>query len=170
MLLTDSIAKYVDGITNCKIKVFRGATIMTIKEIVRREVVDISQINNMIIHVGTNDIKSGSADIIMARYSALTEVVLFKNPSINLILSAILPRPVDISEYGNKVIIINQKLKQYCKERGVGFTDTTKYFRDGYCPKRHLYAYLDGGLHLNRQGTRILRNFFIDVLCHQKIV
>ena len=161
LLLTDSIAKYV-AIEGLETLPYRGTTIREMKDRVR-ENDKIKEYKNIIIHVGTNDIGNKSY-VIMSDFMGLVEVVAAKNPEAKIILSAIIPRPVDQRSTNRKVIEINREITNYAKERGIQYTRTDKLFREGYRTKYEYYA--QDGLHLNFQGTLKLTNLFREVLWH----
>ena len=162
LLLTDSIAKYV-VIEGCETLPYRGTTIKELKNRVM-ENEDIKDYQNIIIHVGTNDIQNKTY-VIMSDMMGLVEVVAARNLRARITLSNIIPRPTDHRITQRKIIEINREIKQYAKERGINYTRTDKLFREGYVTKREYYA-MDG-LHLNFKGTLKLTELFREVLWHK---
>ena len=162
MILTDSIAKYV-VIRGCETIPYRGANIKDMTEEIRKNE-EIEGYENIIIHVGTNNLEQSILKT-MSDYMGLIEVVTRRNQSAKIIMSNILPRPRDNVLYGKKIVMINKEMKKYSRERGIKSTQTDKIFRRAYEPKRELYA--EDGLHLNFEGTRKLENYFKEVLMHQ---
>ena len=67
-----------------------------------------------IIHVGIYDIHSLSVGEIVSSFNNLVEIVI--------------PRPVDHQVRGDKVKLVNSKLKQLCMERKVQFLHTFRPF------------------------------------------
>ena len=121
IIITDSIAKYV-AIDGCEMVPYRGAKIGDIKEEMRRNK-DLRDFDNIILHVGTNNLGRQNPQIIMSEYMGLIEVAQRNNPGANIILSAILPRLKDQWEHGREIVQINKELKKYTKERGVKFME-----------------------------------------------
>ena len=58
------------------------------------------------------------------------------------------------------------KLKALCKDRRFQYLHTFKPFHKGRISLRELYAVNDRGLHLNTEGTRRLRQFYINSMAH----
>jgi lysophospholipase L1-like esterase len=122
----------------------------------------------IIIHVGTNDINSHdklSLDQIISYFNNLITVIRDISPT-HIVFSSILPRPVDYSQTSGKVKLVNQRLEAKCKERKCQFVHSYRFFFHGGKPISDLFAVRDGGLHLNFEGTRRLRNFFIHTVSH----
>ena len=89
-----------------------------------------------------------------------------KKSSTRIVISALLPRPVDHSALGDKVKVVNNKLEKLCKDRKVQYLHTFRPFTKARLPVRELYTVNDQGLHLNTEGTRRLRQFFINTVAH----
>jgi hypothetical protein len=56
-IISASMPKYVDGIRGCTTQAFPGATIGRITELLSRGKINISNIDIVVIHVGTNNIE-----------------------------------------------------------------------------------------------------------------
>ena len=162
LLLTDSIAKYV-VIEGCETIPYRGTTIRRLRESVR-ENKDIRGYHNIVLHVGTNDLKNKTY-VIMSDLMGLVEVAAARNPQAKITLSNIIPRPTDHRKTQGKIIEINKEIKKYAKKRGINHTRTDKLFREGYETKREYYA--GDGLHLNFEGTLKLTELFREVFWHK---
>ena len=162
LLLNDSIAKYVviEGLETIP---YRGTTIKELKDrVIEND--EIKEYKNIIIHVGTNDIKKKTY-VIMSDMMGLVEVVAAKNTDARITISNIIPRSMDHRVTQGKIIEINREIKQYAKERGINYTRTDKLFREGYVTKWEYYA--EDGLHLNFEGTLRLTDLFREVLWHK---
>ena len=87
-----------------------------------------------------------------------------------IIISAIIPRPCDlhIDPTESNVKSVNKELKILCKMRHIQFLHTFRIFLHNNKPIISYFALNDGGLHLNREGTRRLRLFFIYAVAHLK--
>ena len=166
LILSDSIAKLITlhcPIYRTCLKAFPGITINRLAGKIDSREVSLSKFEYIIVHVGTNDLGSRSDDEIKASYNNLITFLLSKT-SAQLFMSAILPRPVDYEDSGRRVININKGLRELCIKRRVSFIHTYRPFIREGLPKRELFAIQDGGLHLNLEGSRILRLFFWAVI------
>ena len=75
-------------------------------------------------------------------------------------ISSILPRPKDHASYGDRVKLVNKCLVKLCKDCRVRLLHTYRPFLKNRLPLREFFAINDGGLDLNTEGTRRLRQFF----------
>ena len=162
--MSDSIAKTVDNIRHCEVIAFPNINInaLTHKIQTRNLILDREF---TILHVGTNNIETNNAGEILSCYNDLISVIR-QNSHTKIIISAILPRPKDHSSLGDRVKLVNTKLKPLCKERNVQFLHTFRPFLKNSQPIRELFAVNDQGLHLNLEGVRRLRQFFINSVAH----
>ena len=83
-----------------------------------------------------------------------------------IVISSILPRPKDHASYGDRVKLVNKGLVKLSKDRRVRLLHTYRPFLKNCMPIRELFAINDQGLHLNTEGTRRLRQFFINSVAH----
>lgn len=157
----------MDGIWFTRVHAFPGINLVRLTTKIQR---DPSLVNKpfTIIHVGTNDVNSHdklSVDQILSYFNNLITVIRSIS-STHIVFSSILPRPVDYSQTSSKVKLLNQRLEAKCKERHCQFIHSYRPFF--YCGKPNLdvFAVRDGGLHLNFEGVRLLRNFFIRTVAH----
>lgn len=163
-IVSDSIAKYIKDVRHAEVCAFPGININRLANKIQNRHLSLDK-QFTIIHVGTNDVQSLKVDEIISAYNNLIEVVK-QNSDTSIIISSILPRPVDHHVTGDKVRLINSKLKQLCKQRKVQYLHTFRPFLKNCQPLRELYAIKDQGLHLNLDGTRRLRQFFINTVAH----
>jgi hypothetical protein len=78
-IISASIPKYVDGIRWCTTQAFPGATIGRITELLSRGKINISNIDIVIIHVGTTNISSAqNVDTIISYYGDLIHKLRYK--------------------------------------------------------------------------------------------
>lgn len=162
--MSDSIAKYVKDVRHTEVCAFPGINISRLtNKLQNRHLVLDKEFS--IIHVGTNDINSLSVGEILSSFNNLIEVVR-RNSETTILISSIIPRPVDHQVTGDKVKLVNSKLKQLCMQRKVQFLHTFRPFIRNCEPRRELFAIKDQGLHLNLDGTRRLRQFFINTVAH----
>lgn len=163
-IVTDSIAKYIKDIRGTTVIAFPGINVSRMTNKISNGFVDLNY-RYVIFHVGTNDINTLSVQEICASYNDLISVVKEKSDC-KIIMSSVLPRPIDYEVNGNKVKELNNSLQTLCKSRHVQFIKSFRPFLVGGLPRRELYAVRDGGLHLNLEGVRRLRQFFINTIAH----
>ena len=118
-----------------------------------------------ILHVGTNDVQNLTVKEILSEFNNLITVIQTLSKT-RILISSILPRPVDYKVTGSKVKELNFSLKALCLDRKVTFLNSYRQFFKGGQPMRELFAVRDGGLHLNSEGTRRLKLFFIQTVNH----
>jgi hypothetical protein len=148
------------------VQAFPGATIASLTHLVQTHKASIVPFDAVIYHVVTNDVVGRSVEEIVSLYSNLIAITRKVKP-VKIIISSILPRPVDVHLTKNKLIQINQKLKAYlCPRMKVQFVASYKAFLYKGEPRRELYAIKDGGLHLNMDGVNRLRFCFVRVVNH----
>lgn len=160
-IVSDSIAKYVTGIDGVHLQAFSGDTIARMANRVLSGQVNLDNYDYVLFHVGTNDVaRKSDFESIISDYGNLIGICRRKKPNINIIISAILPRPVDHDRSDPIIRRINAYLNRtMCKSLNFKFIPTYRPFM--YCGrvKRELFAKNDGGLHLNTEGTSRLRYF-----------
>lgn len=168
-ILSDSMAKHVTGVRNATIQSFPGATISKLQQLIATKKASISY-KYTILLIGTNDVPSRrSIGEIMSFYENLVTFIK-SNSNTKLIISAIIPRPCDIRQDPSerRVKDMNYELKALCKRRNLQFLHTYRIFLSHNRPIRSLFAVNDGGLHLNLEGVRKLRQFFVNTVAHLK--
>lgn len=163
-IVSDSMAKYVTGIRHTEVIPFSGIKINRLTSKIQNGHLPLDKAFT-IVHVGTNDIHSSNVGEILSAFNNLICVVRQNSPT-KLVISAILPRPVDYQVTGEKVKLLNIRLKELCKSRHVTYLHTFRPFLKNGLPVRELFAIKDQGLHLNLEGTRRLRQFFINTVAH----
>ena len=103
-------------------------------------------------------------DILSAFNNLLT--VISRLSSTKIIVSSILQRPLDHQKYGENVKSVNLGLKKICFQRKLQFLLSFRPFFKFGKPVRELFAFRDGGLHLNLEGTRRLKLVFSNTVSH----
>ena len=102
--------------------------------------------NEVIIHVGTNDIPTESPTEIIKSISALGEAIKSEHHNIALTFSEVVLRN-DNQGFADKVNLVNNRLNSLCTRKNWGLISH----------KNIKTIHLNGsGLHLNRQGSAIL--------------
>ena len=143
-MICDSIAKYIKSLKRCTLLPFPDADIWDI--------------------IGTNNVCNHKlADFNYACNVLITTVKRLTNLNAVIILSAIIPRPLDNS--GNFVKSVNVQLQSICQKRAVKFVATYKPFLKFGVPVCEFYSPICN-LHLNHSGNIKLTNFFVQVLAH----
>ena len=128
----------------------------------------LEQFDHVIFHVGTNDIGNKcTVKQILSDYGNLIGVCRNVKDTINIVISAILPRPVDHLISDPIIRQVNNYLhRKMSKEMNFKFVSTYKPFMRAGEVKVELFAKRDGGLHLNSSGTNRLKQFFLNVITH----
>lgn len=125
--------------------------------------ISLHEFDYVIFHVGTNDIaRNSNFDNIISDYGNLIGICRKMKPKINIVLSAILPRPVDYNKTDPLIRRVNSYIcKTMTKTMHIRFFRTYRPFMYMGNVKRELFAKRDGGLHLNTEGTNRLRFYFL---------
>ena len=71
-----------------------------------------------IIHVGTNDVAKMEVGAMLSCYNNLISQIRSKSNT-SIVMSALLPRPVDYNPRDDKVKHLNNKLEKLCRDRKV---------------------------------------------------
>ena len=100
----------------------------------------------VIIHIGTNDLKTKSTAEITRNLQNLGNQVKQDNPRAEVLLSQIITRSDDTS-LQNKLPEVNKCMRDICEQENWGLID------DSNITNMHLNPY---GLHLNKRGSAIL--------------
>ena len=156
----DSIVQHVHGweLSNAKqrlaVKSFSGSKAGDmadyLKPLIRKTPAEI------IVHVGTNDIKddSKSAEVVAAEILNLGNQIKDKLPDTNVTISGITVRK-DKASVNNKINNVNVILKRVCDHNKWSYIDNSNI--DNTCLNRR-------GLHLNRKGSSIISKNFSNYL------
>lgn len=159
--------KHVHSIDYTTIQSFPGVTINRLQNKIQSHQASISA-KYTVLHVGTNHVSSSlDCEEIMSLYENLITFIRSRS-STKIIISAIIPRPCDLpSELAeSRLKNINKQLESLCVRRKIQFLKTYRIFLKYGKPVRSLFAINDGGLHLNLEGSRRLRQFFINTVSH----
>ena len=165
--MSDSTCKYVNNINGMDIHSISGANIYTLQQFVKNNKSRFENYTHLLLHVGTNDIGNGvSSHLILQYYSNLLDLIQTYFPSIKIIISAILPRPIDFDNSKQIVIECNNLLANLSLKRNALFVRTYKHFvqQPGSLYKRKCFC--KDNLHLSYLGVSVIRNFFIGVINH----
>ena len=165
-IIADSIAKHLSGLDGVKLQIFRGYTIAEVASTVNSGAADLYPYDIVILHVRTNDIGNrASFHSIISDYGNLIGIIRRKKTTIQIVLSAILPRPVDHNITDPMIRSVNERLRLVMsKSMRFKFVCTYKPFMHAGSVRIGLFAKRDNGLHLNTEGTNTLKRFFIRVI------
>ena len=166
VIFGDSIIKNLPPIDGVVIKSFRGDTIVQLTNRIDKGQVNLSPFDYVIIHVGTNNIDKGhSHGNIIADYGNLIPTIKKQKRSIRIIMSAILPRPCDHEDTDAIIKDVNWCLRSKMgPDLGFHFIESWKAVSKFGTYSRYLFAKNDNGLHLNTEGSRRVRYFFLWVI------
>ena len=162
--MSDSIAKYVTDIRSAEVISYPGISINGMSSLIQKGHLVLDK-KFTIFHVGTNGTPKFDEKAIMSNFTNFITVVK-RNSKTIILMSSILPRPVDYHKSREKVKNVNNDLKKLCKARNVRFLHSFKPFLKYGDPVREFFAVCDGGLHLNNEGLRRLRFFFVNTVAH----
>ena len=165
-IIADSIAKNLYGMDGVTLQIFCGDTIAKIASKIDSGEARLDPFDFVIIHVGTNDIDNRAPfHNIISDYGNLVGICKKKKPSIQIVLSAILPRPKDHVDTDSMIRRVNKYLRTFMsKSMRFKFVCTYKPFMFAGRVRNELFAKRDKGLHLNTEGTNTLKRFLIRVI------
>ena len=165
-IIADSIAKHLSGLEGVTLQIFCGHSIAKIASKIDSGDADLIPFDFVIIHAGTNDIDNRAPyNSIISDYGNLVGICKKKKPSIQIVISAILPRPVDHTISDPMIRSINKHLRVFMsKSMRFKFVCTYKPFMYAKSVRVGLFAKRDKGLHLNTEGTNVLKRFFLRVI------
>ena len=158
LILWDSIIKHVKSyslsklLDNCKVYVkdFLGARVRCMQDYVRPTIRE--NLGHIILHVGTNDLTTN----IPTEKVAQSIIDLASSSKSNLCSVAISNITVRNDRYRKKVAQVNRHLKTLCIERNFELVS-----HENIITEKHLNG---TKLHLNKRGTTILFNTFVEVI------
>lgn len=161
------MAKYVTGIEGVYLQAFSGDTVSRMANRMLTGQVSLRNFDHVIFHVGTNDIgRRAPFDNIISDFGNLIGICRKIKPSIDIIISAILPRPIDHEVSDPVIKRVNSYLqKNMSRSMNFKFIRTYRPFMFAGKVKRELFAKNDGGLHLNTERTNRLRYYFLRTTC-----
>ena len=105
-----------------------GANIYTIHQILKDNKACVKKYTHLILLVATNDIGNGlCSKLITQYYCNLLELITHNYFNIKIIMSAILPRPIDFDRTKQFVIETNNCLANLALKRNVQFVKTARF-------------------------------------------
>ena len=151
-LRPDKISKSVKHKT--QVKSFPGATVEDLTDYIKPSLK--RNPKNIIIHVGTNDLKRKRAKDIAKNIERLCQSIKVEHPQMSISVSEIIQRE-DNQDLAVKASAVNKELARYSEQK--------KFYliKNENIDKRKLNLY---GLHLNKQGSAALaKNIISHVNC-----
>ena len=159
LIIGDSMLKHIKtrGLSNTYVKTLRGATVRHVHNTVRE--IDLTNVANVIVHVGTNDCSSTNYDINQLK-TDFNELISHLKANIpgEVYVSGLCPR-LDDPQINIRVLETNEMLKMTYSDY---YIDNFKAFRCSYGVDPSKFT--THGLHLNRYGTLALIKSINDVL------
>lgn len=116
------------------------------------EKIDLVSPETVIIHVGTNDLKTRNLDFVMGEVHGLVSTTKKKLPNCRLVLSGVLRRR-DVS--WRRIGALNYRIDWVANALGLTFVDPNSWIEDG--------DFARDGLHLNGRGKRRLGQLYARV-------
>jgi len=167
VVLGDSILHHFSSIKDCNIYSFSGIKILELKDLISRFPCLLTKSSVILVHVGTNDIKSNMlASTLIERFHSLVSCIHDVNPSARILVSSILPRKKDFvapASSIDKALVreVNFLLRQYSQSWGF-------YFVASYKQLLHhgdiLLNHFRDGVHLQPSGDRLVHQVFCSKL------
>ena len=166
IIVGDSLIKNMAPIDGVTVQSFPGATIARLSMHFSKGHINLENYDYIIIHVGTNNIGNrDSYENIISDFGNLISTVKKMRLSIRIVISAIIPRPVDHEDTDSMIRSVNHHLRtKMSRDMGFHFICTYKAVSKFGTYRRYLFAKLDKGLHLNTEGSNRLRYFFLRVI------
>ena len=97
------------------------------------------QPSHLILHAGTNDIKSQTTVEILGNFERVTDVIANENPETRLVISLLILRNDNIEQLNSKIRSLNESLRKFCVDNEMTYVDNTNM---------GVEALQKGGLHL----------------------
>lgn len=166
LIITDSIGMAVTAVKNTLVLPLPSLTVARLTEDIASGSIQICGYEAVLFHVGTHDIPAPAMGsllpiaAVLQNFKILLSVVRESNPSCLVVLSAILPRPVDHLHSWYRVRQVNHGLRTLCFGHDkVIFNPSYKFFVSHGLPLPQLFSSLDS-LHLSTPGVSRLRQAF----------
>ncbi len=143
-----------------------GETVDRVIESIKHGVFEIKNCTHLVIHIGTNNIETDAVTEIAFWYNKLLKFIKTVNPSVTVIISAILPRPKDFDIYQEKIGStlgthcqqVNKMLQSLAMKKSLGYMRSYKGFLYYGQPITKMFKTTgwDKGLHLSDKGKQAL--------------
>ena len=133
--------KMKTGNGNVKVRAHPGATVTDMLDYLKP--ISRKQPSHLILHAGTNDIKSQTPVEIIGNFEKVKDMIANESPETRLVISSLILRNDNI-ELNSKIRSLNESLRRFCVDNDMTYVDNTNI---------GVEALQKGGLHLNRTGT-----------------
>ena len=157
LVLGDSIIRHCHTPKHADILSIRGATVDTLITRVKQNIINFSNYQLVIIHVGTNDVDNGNADLILPKLLELCSEIRNRQAFMQFIISAIIPRPKDFDTTDAIIKQVNRSIAGWCSRRmDFTFYPTYNTFQKFGWPDLRSEYWDTDNLHLADQGVKRL--------------
>jgi lysophospholipase L1-like esterase len=157
VLLGDSILRNIRHISDSNVISLSGSTFSDLTNLISKHPSIISNASTILIHCGTNHISKEPVHNIMTKFHSLIKAIRDSNSKCKIIVSSILPRPLDDDSSNIIVKDVNNQLKAECTKQNMFYIATNKLFLKSGKPVSEYYY---DGLHLTSTGVMRLRQMF----------
>lgn len=147
LIIGDSLVRQVT-VPNCNTKCFPGAKVADLDAMLPHMMPEMTYIDSLVIHVGTNDIADEKSELLKLAYIKLFERLRWTDRSFTI--SGPLPRLRSGGMKFSRLQQLHVWLKGFCFYWAIPYVDNFLLFYN-----RH-DLYNADGLHLNRKGARLL--------------
>ena len=157
-LLGDSIIKYIDGLNNTQVVAYKGIkTEQLALRIIQGKIPHLPDKQMVVLHVGTNNIQNDSPELMFTKLCFLVDAVRDKLPSSIVVVSLILPRPIDHHFRAQKVKDYNFMVQNRAADIQIRCVSSYRDFLYNSTPISHFYA--KDNIHLLPPGTACLQAY-----------
>ncbi len=150
LIMGDSIIRNVSTRTTTTC-CFPQATVSDVNKEHRNILMKHKTANQIIIHVGKNDIRKGQSEMLKQDFSELFETL--QRLEVQSFISG--PLPARGTNMFSRLLGLNTWLQRSCSIKGVNFIDNFNIFWG------HRQLFKLDGLHLNRLGARVLKGQYL---------
>lgn len=117
LVFCNSMLSYCHVPNHADILAVRGATVQTLINKVKSNIINWQNYDLTIIHVGTNDVDNGNSESILENIITLCNEITERKRLMQFIISAIIPRPKDFAATDTPIKKVNRDLKRWCRNR-----------------------------------------------------
>ena len=107
--ISDSIGKFVNNNLHIHTIVFPGITTERLFWKIKLGLINLSQYKTVVVHVGKNDLQRLPKENIVKAVAKLVKLIRHKNQEAKIIISGIIPRPIDTQGSGQQKTRSKQK-------------------------------------------------------------
>ena len=168
LLFGDSIIKYVTKLNNTQVLAYRGIRLEELAvRVLQDKIPHLDGKQLVVTHVGTNNVQRDTPDEMVNKTRFLVDMIRQKNTEATIVISLIIPRPIDYLERADLVKEYNHKIISLSTQLGVFYIPTYRKFMSAKNPIDDLYA-IDK-IHPKDTGTLVLQQYFKDSLGDYRI-